>query len=118
LACRDVAWSFGKANGDFARLRLSATSRHLEALRTLTRLELRAGRLGRGLELMKRIIAAKPRHPYGEWAHLGNIYLAAGQTKKALEGYRFLIQYYPAEDPNFYLKLSDLYLKVGNEGAA
>ncbi|MDX2500019.1 MAG: hypothetical protein QNL14_05865, partial [Deltaproteobacteria bacterium] len=91
-------------------------------------------------------------HLYGEWARLGDLYLAVGQTAKALEasrrslkleplGYlahrnlarhfadsgqtqkaieehRFLIQYYPALDPNFYLKLHELYLKVGDETAA
>jgi tetratricopeptide (TPR) repeat protein len=125
---------------------------HLEALRALGGLEVQAGRLGRALELQKKVLAAKPRPIYGEWAKLGNLYLLAGQTEKGIEalkrsleleplGYlahrtlarhfadsgqtrkaieelRFLIQYYPALDPNFYLKLHELYLKAGEEKAA
>ena len=42
----------------------------------------------------------------------------SGQTQKAIEEHRFLIQYYPTLDAELYLKLHKLYLKVGNETAA
>jgi tetratricopeptide (TPR) repeat protein len=125
---------------------------HLEGLKALARLELKAGLLKSGLALQKRVIEAKPRQLYVEWAKLGKIYMDAGHTKEALEAfqrslrlepmgylarrnmaeyfarsgdtqkaiqeYRFLIQYYPSESPGLYAKLSDLFLKMGNEGAA
>jgi tetratricopeptide (TPR) repeat protein len=131
---------------------LKISARHLEALKALAGLEVQAGRLERGLELQKQVVTANPRQLYGEWAKLGDLYLAmgrtakaleasrrsleleplgylarhtlaqhfadSGQTRKAIEELRFLIQYYPNLDSNFYLKLHDLYLKVGEEKAA
>jgi len=131
---------------------LKLDPRHLEGLKALTRLELRAGRLKLGLALQKRVIEANPPQLYDEWANLGKIYMAAGRTKEAIEAfqrslkleplgylarrnmaeyfagsgntqnaiqeYRFLIQYYPSEDANLYLKLYDLYLEMGNKEAA
>jgi spermidine synthase len=157
----EVAFRLGKlywdqGQGQTARKALEKCLRldplHLEGLKALTSLELRAGRQKLGLALQKRVIAAKPRQLYVEWSTLGKIYMAAGQTKEALESfqrslkleplgylahrnmagyfartgdaqkaiqeYRFLIQYYPAENPDLYLRLSDLYVKIGDEGEA
>ena len=131
---------------------LKLSPQNLEALRALAGLEVQAGRLERALELQKRIIAANPLHLYGEWARLGDLYLAvgqtakgfeasrrslkleplgylahrnlarhfveSGQTRKAIEEHRFLIQYYPTLDAQLYLKLHELYLKLGDETAA
>ena len=68
---------------------------HLEALRALGGLEMQAGRLGRALELQKRVLAAKPRPIYGEWAKLGNLYLLTGQTDKALEALKRSLELEP-----------------------
>jgi tetratricopeptide (TPR) repeat protein len=157
----EIAFRLGKAywdqgQGQTARKALEKClkldPRHLEGLMALVRLELRAGRLKRGLELQKQVIAANPRNLYTEWANLGKIYMAAGQTKEAIEAfqrslkleslgyvarknmaeyyagagntpkaiqvYKFLIRHYPSRNPDLYLKLSDLYLEMGNNEAA
>ena len=83
----------------------------------LGNLYLRAGQTEKALEALKRSLELEP---LGYLAHrtLAQHYADTGQTRKAIEELRFLIQYYPALDPNFYLTLHELYLKVGDETAA
>ena len=58
--------------------------------------------------------------PLGYLAHrnMAEYYVDAGKSQKAIQEYRFLIRHYPSEDANLYLRLHDLYLKVGNDDAA
>ncbi len=68
---------------------LNLAPQHLEALRALARLELRAGNLELGLDLQQRVLATQhdvsSTTLYNDLANLGNIYMATGQTQNALE---------------------------------
>lgn len=76
-----------------------------------------AGQTEGALEALQRSLELEP---LGYLAHrtLAQYFADSGQTRKAIEELCFLIQYYPAVDASFYLKLQELYLKVGDETAA
>ena len=157
----EIAFQLGKAywdqgQGQAAREALEGCLKlepeHLEGLKALFRVELSAGRPEQALAIQTRVVAAKPRNLYDEWANLGKISMAQGKTKeaidalqqslkleplgylahrnmaeyyahagkpqKAIEEYQFLIQHYPSEDANLYLRLHDLYLEVDHKEGA
>jgi tetratricopeptide (TPR) repeat protein len=75
------------------------------------------GQTAKALEASQRSLKLEP---LGYLAHrnLARHFVDSGQTQKAIEEHRFLIQYYPTLDAELYLKLHELYLKMGNETAA
>lgn len=80
-------------------------------------LYLSAGQLEKALDAFAKSLELEP---LGYVAHrnLADQFARVGETARALEEYRFLIQYYPTNDPHVYLELSSLYRKLGRERAA
>jgi tetratricopeptide (TPR) repeat protein len=80
-------------------------------------LYLSTGQLEKALDAFAKSLELEP---LGYVAHrnLADQFARVGETTRALEEYRFLIQYYPTNDPHVYLELSSLYRKSGRERAA
>ena len=55
---------------------------------------------------------------YRAGRYMAEYWMGTGNTRQAIEGYRSLVQFFPSEDADLYLKLYDLHLKDGNEEAA
>jgi len=100
----EIAFQLGKAYGDQGQGQaareaiegcLKLDPEHIEGLRALFRLELSAGRQESARELQTRIVAAKPRNLYDEWANLGKISMAVGKTKEALEALQHSLKLEP-----------------------
>jgi tetratricopeptide (TPR) repeat protein len=83
----------------------------------LGKINMAMGKTKEALEALKESLRLEP---LGYLAHrnIAEYFVECGETQEAIREYKFLIQHYPSEDANLYLRLHDLYLKTDNTEAA
>lgn len=75
------------------------------------------GELERAAEAFDRSLELEPLG-YTARRQRAELLLRAGRLLEAIEEYKFLLQFYPADDPGLYLQLSALYRQAGLRQAA
>lgn len=76
-----------------------------------------AERTKEGVEALEKSLELEPLG-YLAHRHVAGLLAQSGQAEKAIDEYRFLIQYYPARTPDLYLELAALYRRAGREDDA
>lgn len=83
----------------------------------LSELHMTLGQTEQAINALKKSLKLEPLG-YAAHRNMADYFARTGKNRKAIEEYQILIQYYPARNPENYLKMIELYRKTGSEGAA